>query len=315
MLRMVMGNLMTLTAVLALSACSASGTEGNEVGDGQGATGAGGGSGPGPGPGPGPGTGGGSVITFGGQMGGGPGPGPNGGAVRCDNKLTGVIRDFDPMTHKDFEPANPMLPGRTKQSVSEPGIVQATIGPDFKPLYAKDPATGSLTTYGQPWFDAWFRDTPGINMSTNYTIEFTDDCRPGLMNCANGDGVFTFDNGGKQFFPIDGAGLGNWQPYLAGLHNYHFTYELHAKFIYRRGMVFTFSGDDDVWVFVGGRLVVDIGGVHPKTTQGVNLDQLGLAPDTEHQLDFFWAERQVAQSNFRIDTSMEFTDCDLDIPR
>ena len=307
MLRMAMGTLITLSAAVALSACSASGASDSEIDGNQAGTGGNTGA---PGPGPGPVAGGpGGGITFGGQTG-MPG-GPNGGARRCDNKLTGVLRDFDPRSHPDFEPADAMLPGRRKVIGEELGIVQPTLSAEFKPQYGKDPAMGSVTTYGQPWFDAWFKDTvlPSgmpLNLSTNYTIEFTD---------ADGDGVFTFDNAGKQFFPIDGQGFGNWQPWLNGLHNYHFTYELHAKFIYRAGMQFTFSGDDDVWVFINGRLAVDIGGIHGRIVRGVALDQLGLTPNQEYQLDFFWAERHVSQSNFRIDTSMEFTDCDLDIPR
>lgn len=321
MLRISMGTLMTWIAAAALSACSASGGGNESEVNGSGGNGPGNGGSTG-GPRPGPGVGGG--IDVGGPPGGGMTGGPNGGAVRCDNKLTGVLRDFDPRTHPDFEPAPVavpapgmfLLPNRTKLAVEELGIVQPTLSPEFKPMYAQDPVNGSRTTYGQPWFDTWFKDTANlngqeINRSMNYTIEFTD---------PDGDGVFTFDNGGKQFFPFDKLGFGNWPHYPpndpnGGIHNYHFTYELHAKFIYRQGMKFIFSGDDDVWVFINGRLAVDIGGIHPRVERGVLLDTLQLTPNGEYQLDFFWAERQVSQSNFRIDTSMEFTDCNIQVPR
>ena len=62
-----------------------------------------------------------------------------------------------------------------------------------------------------------------------------------------------------------------------------------------------------IWVFIGDKLVIDLGGVHPQSSQEIDsqdLIDLGLNPGQEYDLDIFFAERQTVQSNFRIDTSM-----------
>jgi fibro-slime domain-containing protein len=296
-----------------LSSTTGSGATGGSATDPTGSGGAGAGTGTGTG---------GSVSTTTGA-GGTISIDPNGGtgatdenmAQSCDGKLKAVIRDFTPM-HLDFEVAesptvlatyNPAYPPRASNKFfqSDPGIVAPILGEDFKPVYAADPVVGSPTTTGKANFDQWFRDTPGVNMTTEYWLQFED---------PDGDGVWTFDNGGEQFFPIDGELLGNYE-WGNGRHNYHMTLELHSKFIYKPGMQFTFSGDDDVWVFINNQLVVDLGGVHTKAVGVANLDLLGLTPGQTYQLDFFWAERHIIDSNFRIDTSIQFIDCGIDVPR
>ncbi len=115
-------------------------------------------------------------------------------------------------------------------------------------------------------------------------------------------GKWVFDS--SAFFPLDGLGFGNQNE----THNYHFTTEIHASFVYLGGEVFTFRGDDDVWVFVNRKLALDLGGLHPPLEGTINFDamaaQLGITPGSLYQLDIFHAERHTKGSNFRVETTI-----------
>jgi len=201
-----------------------------------------------------------------------------GGQTECGNELQGTIRDFQ-QSHPDFEYVIQV----------DPGIVEEDLGPDGKPVYAGNPTTP--TTTGQENFDQWYRDVDGVNIAIPLAIPLSP----------NGDGTFTYDN--SSFFPIDGQGWDN----EGNPHNYHFTYEIRTQFEYQGGEVFSFTGDDDLFVFINGKLAMDLGGVHGALNASVDLDAeagyLGITVGESYPLDFFFAERHLSESNFRIGRS------------
>jgi fibro-slime domain-containing protein len=199
-----------------------------------------------------------------------------------------TIRDFLD-THPDFERS---VGGWG--SPGEQGIVAAELGPDDKPVYAGDPATGTATTTGQPFFDQWYGRAPGEYVATTHEIE--------LARSPIGSGMFRYSD--TAFFPIDGQLLGNQER----THNFHFTLELSTRFRYEGGEVFSFRGDDDLWVFIHRQLALDLGGLHEEQQGSVELDAhaaaWGLQVGEVYPLHLFFAERHTIDSHFTIETTI-----------
>jgi fibro-slime domain-containing protein len=203
------------------------------------------------------------------------------GMMNCGTELDATVRDFK-FEHPDFEDYG--------GNAAYKGLVQNDLGPDDKPVYAHPGPTPQ--TSGPDAFKQWYNDTPGVNQTFMVKLPLTE-VQPGLYQFAD-----------NTFFPIDGLGWGNeGQP-----NNFAFTTEIHTEFVYNGGEVFTFTGDDDVWVFINKKLAIDLGGLHPQLSDSIDLDDaaatLGIQPGNSYAMDIFHAERHTNESNFRIDTTI-----------
>jgi fibro-slime domain-containing protein len=187
-----------------------------------------------------------------------------------------VFRDFK-LPHPDFETFTGDNPTT--------GMLASTIGADGTPvLSAKHPQIASAASFAD-----WYHDTP-----QNKVVVSTIPLKKSTGN------AYVYNN--PNFFPIDGKGF---ETTPGQTRNFHLTSELHYAFTYAGGEVLTFDGDDDFYVFINGKLAVDLGGTHGKKTGTVTLDaatsaKFSLTKDGTYRIDAFHAERHTNESTFKL---------------
>jgi fibro-slime domain-containing protein len=209
--------------------------------------------------------------------------------------LVAKVRDFSSVTHADFEKYT---------GTGTKGLVETVLGSDGKPVFNTTGSPVQITSADT--FKQWYNDTAGVNVAIAVPLPLTP-----MPNHAD-----SYEFTSNAFFPIDGKGFAaapTNEPMLMGddkkLHNFSFTTEVHTSFTYQGMESFSFNGDDDLWIFVNGRLALDLGGLHPSQDGTINFDamaaQLGIEVGKTYKMDIFHAERHTTASHFTIRTNIE----------
>ncbi|MBO7361751.1 MAG: Cna B-type domain-containing protein, partial [Clostridia bacterium] len=221
------------------------------------------------------------------------------GVTGTQASVTDLDRFFNPTSVASFRPGGSGTPVKYHWVTYDGGTYDgATVSRiftnNFWPL-------DTVSWYGTVGHDAKYGDATWALNSYLKGQGYTSSISTGTLENGRrffGDTTLTFPNssnttGSHRAMPVADDGVN---------HNTLFAMRYEVKFnldeSYCGPLEYLFFGDDDMWVFLDGKLICDIGGVHSSVGEYVNLWDY-LTPTRgdndsvygEHTLSFFYTER------------------------
>jgi fibro-slime domain-containing protein len=231
-------------------------------------------------------------------------------------------RDFRSYDSSSSDPFSPDFNNPTDSN----GSIAFNITEDFldmegRPMLSGENPYVSGSNEGPPHtaasFADWYRTSPTLDPQGN--LEIVGELLLGSL----GGNVYQFSS--NSFFPLDDPALAplawpvdpTYGETVFSNHNFGFSTEVHYFFVYQGDEVLSFSGDDDLWVFVDGFLCLDVGGLHPSQSDVMSFAdptaanrpeqdtivancKARLTPGDVYEVAIFHAERHTNASNFSL---------------
>lgn len=189
----------------------------------------------------------------------------------------------------------------------EQGLVEYELGAESLPVAVGGKLTSNRGVMGEN-FTRWFSEVEGKSKGYAGVIEMD----------YKGEGTeFSFYK--KQFYPLDAVEFSDGDAVNGDGHNHLFTMSFAVPFMVMAdgGESFEVKADDDTFVYVGDKLVIDMGGVHATTTGKFMINENGevyagvenadlaytgvqLSSDEGSMVRIFHADRDASESEFNV---------------